>query len=399
MTELLQAAGALRDDVTAFLRDLVAIESPSGGERDVARRVVAEMSELGYDDAFVDDMGNAVGRIGSGSTKIVLDAHMDTVGVGDRSAWPHDPFAGKVSDGVVFGRGASDNKGALAAEVYAGKLMADRALDDADVTVYVVGTVMEEDCDGLALGYLLTTTLSGVSAVVLGECTDLAVYRGHRVRMEMTVTTKGVSSHASAPERGENAVTAMAPLVMAIDALNPRLRDHDFLGKGTVAVTKIDCETASLNAIPDSCTIHVDRRLTEGETLESALQEIAVVAAPHRGEIEVPTYSRPSYTGLVLETDKYYPTWVLEDDHPLVEAGVRAGEMALGSAPAVGKWTFSTNGVSSAGRLGIPTIGFGPSEEKWAHTVLDQCPIDHLVSSIAFYAALPRAIASGGGQA
>lgn len=361
----------------------------------MARRVVEEMEALGYDAAWVDPMGNAIGKVGDGARKVVLDAHMDTVGVGDAGAWDHDPFEGKVEDGIVFGRGASDNKGAVAAEVYAGALMAERGLDGADATIYVVGTVMEEDCDGLALGYAISETLGGVDAVVLGECTDLAVYRGHRGRMEMKVTTKGRSAHASAPERGVNAVTAMAPIVEGLDALDARLREHDFLGKGTVAVTKIECATASLNAIPDACTIYVDRRLTEGETRSIALSEVEEVAGA-AASVEVMTYAEPSYTGLVLATDKYYPTWVLEEDAPLVRAGVAAGEAALGRAPAVGKWTFSTNGVSSAGRLGVPTIGFGPSEEKWAHTVLDQCPIEHLVASIAYYAALPRALAQEG---
>jgi putative selenium metabolism hydrolase len=327
---------------------------------------------------------------------IVVDAHMDTVGVGDPGAWPHDPFAGKVEDGIVFGRGASDNKGAIAAGVYGGRLWADRGYDGADVSLYVVGTVMEEDCDGLALGYVLTESVSDVSAVVLGECTDLAVYRGHRGRMEMSITTRGQSAHASAPERGENAITAIAPVVMEVAALNDRLASDDFLGKGSIAVTKIECETASLNAIPDKCTIYVDRRLTAGETVDSALKEIASFSSIRGAEIEVLTHAEPSYTGLVQETDKYYPTWVLDEDHPLVEAGVAAAQTALGSTPAIGKWAFSTNGVSSAGRLGIPTIGFGPSEERWAHTVLDQCPIDHLVASAAFYAALPSAVADKG---
>ncbi|MFN2489439.1 MAG: YgeY family selenium metabolism-linked hydrolase [Actinomycetota bacterium] len=396
MSEYTDRAERYREQVTSFLREIIAMPSPSLGEERVAKRIVEEMNALGYENAWIDEMGNAIGRIGKGRTKIVLDAHMDTVGVGDRGAWPHDPFEGKVSDGVVFGRGASDNKGAVAAQVYGGRVMAERALDGADVTVYVVGTVMEEDCDGLALGYVCSDTLEGIAAVVLGECTDLSVYRGHRGRMEMKVTTKGLSAHASAPERGDNAVTAMAPIVLGVDELGPRLADHEFLGKGTIAVSKIECETASLNAIPDSCSIYLDRRLTEGETRESALAEVREIATGDRSEVEILRYAEPSYTGLALETDKYYPTWVLEEEHPLVRAGVTAGRAALGSIPTVGKWTFSTNGTSSAGRLGIPTIGFGPSEEKWAHTVWDQCPIDHLVASIAFYAALPAALVQEG---
>jgi putative selenium metabolism hydrolase len=396
VSDLLGAAEAYRSDVTQFLRDLIALPSPSSRERDVAERVVREMENLGYDDAYIDPMGNAIGRMGRGEKKLVLDAHMDTVGVGDPGAWPHDPFTGKVEDGIVFGRGASDNKGAVASEVYGARVGADRGFDGADVSLYVVGTVMEEDCDGLALGYVLTETIPGVSAVVLGECTNLDVYRGHRGRMEMAVTTKGLSAHASAPERGENAIAAMAPIVMEVTALNDRLATDDFLGKGTVAVTKIECETASLNAIPDKCTIYLDRRLTAGETVDSALEEVAKLAAVKNSEVEVLTYAEPSYTGLVQETDKYYPTWVLDETHPLVVAGVAAAQRALGSTPGIGKWTFSTNGVSSAGRLNIPTIGFGPSEERWAHTAADQCPVDHLVASMAFYAALPRAVADKG---
>src|SRR5918995_645299 len=295
VTEYMTGAESYRDDVTHFLRDIIALPSPSCAEKDVAERIVAEMRKLDYDDAFIDPMGNAIGRIGNGSTNLVLDAHMDTVGIGDRGAWPHDPFEGKLEDEIVFGRGASDNKGAVAAEVYGGRLIADRGLDGADVTVYVVGTVMEEDCDGLALGYVLTETLPGVHAVVLGECTGLAVYRGHRGRMEISGTTKGVSPHASAPDRGENAVTAMAPIIIQITELNDRLKHDDFLGKGTVAVTKIECETASLNAIPDKCTVYLDRRLTEGETRDSAVAEVASLEAARDAEIEILAYDEPSY--------------------------------------------------------------------------------------------------------
>jgi len=394
MSAHLSAAEGCRDDVTAFLRELVAIPSPSGEEEAVARRVVSQMKELDYADASIDAMGNVIGRVGDGATKIVLDAHMDTVGIGNAAAWPHDPFAGKLEDGVVFGRGASDNKGAVAAMVYAGRAMAERDLDGADVTVYVVGTVMEESSDGLALGYVLTESLEGIDGVVLGECTNLAVYRGHRGRMEMRATAKGLSAHASAPERGDNAISVLAPLVAEIDDLHERLVADAFLGKGSIAVTKIECDTASLNAIPDACTIYLDRRLTFGDTLESALAEVGALPSARRAVIEVPRSLQRSYTGLELDLEAYFPTWLLDEDHALVRAGVRACEDALGRTPETGKWTFSTNGVASAGRLGIPTIGFGPSEERWAHTVQDQCPIDDLVASIAFYSALPKAVAA-----
>ncbi len=396
MSDYLDQAEKYREDVTGFLRDIVALPSPSGGEKDVAERIVAEMTKLGYDEAFTDAMGNAVGRIGSGSTRIVMDSHIDTVGIGDPRAWTFDPYVGKVEDDIVYGRGAGDDKGCIASMVYAGKLMAERNLDGADATVYVIGTVMEEDCDGLALGYALTETIGQVDCVVIGESTDLDIYRGHRGRMEMKVMITGRSAHASAPERGDNAVAHMAPLITAITELNERLTPDDFLGKGTIAVTKVECETASLNAIPASCTIYLDRRLTAGETLESAVAEIEALPAAEGAVVQVLNYAEPAWTGLTLPIEKYYPTWLFEEDHPLVQAAAAAVTEALGDRPKISKWVFSTNGVSSAGRLGIPSVGFGPGIEIHAHTTEDQCPIDHLVKAVAGYAAMPKAIVDAG---
>ena len=389
----LDGAERYRDDVSRFLRDIVRIPSPSGKEKDVAERIVAEMKRLGYEEAFIDGMGNVIGRIGSGAKKIAFDSHIDTVGIGDVASWDFDPYTGKVEDGCIYGRGAGDDKGCVVAQVYGGRLMLDRGLDGADVTVYVIGTVMEEDCDGLALGHVLTETIPEVDCVIIGESTDLDIYRGQRGRMEMKVTARGRSAHASAPERGVNAVAAMAPVVLEIEALNHRLAGDEFLGKGTIAVTKIECETPSLNAIPDACTIYLDRRLTRGETLESAVKEVESLASAQGAKIEVLNYAEASYTGHVLETDKYYPTWVLPEDHALVRAGVEAGARALGAPPGVGRWAFSTNGVASAGRLGIPTIGFGPGTETTAHTTEDRCPIEDLVKAVAVTAAMPVAIA------
>ncbi|HVM34899.1 MAG TPA: YgeY family selenium metabolism-linked hydrolase [Actinomycetota bacterium] len=392
MASYLKDAERYRTGVTNFLRDLVALPSPSGGEKAVAERVVEEMTRLGYDEVRIDRMGNAIGRVGTGDTVIVFDAHMDTVGTGDPSSWGFDPFEGKIEDGVVYGRGAGDDKGSVAAMVYGGGLCRSRALDGVDATVYVVGTVMEEDCDGLALGHVLTESIPVADWVIIGESTSLDVYRGQRGRMEMSVTFRGRSAHASAPERGDNAISKMAPLVAEITALNDRLAGDEFLGKGTIAVTKIECETPSLNAIPDSCTIYLDRRLARGETRESAVKEVAGLPSAAGAEIDVPTYAVPSWKGVTPATDKYYPTWVLDEEHPLVQAGVAAVTEALGAPPGIGRWIFSTNGVASAGRLGIPTIGFGPGDERTAHTTDDRCPVDHLVKCIAAYAAMPKHI-------
>lgn len=388
-SRLTKEAARLEDGAVRFLRDIVSLPSESTHEEKVARRILQEMERLGFDEAAIDPMGNVLGRVGSGPRKVLFDAHMDTVGVGDPKSWTYDPYQGKVEGKSVFGRGASDNKGAAACQVYAGKLIKDLGLAG-DASVYVCGTVQEEDCDGLALRYVIEHDVRP-EAVVLGECTDLAVYRGHRGRVEIKVSTAGVSCHASAPERGKNAIYRMVPIIQGIEGLHGKLANDPFLGPGSIAVTKIECQTGSLNCVPDRCDIYIDRRLTAGETRESAVEEIRGVRGGGDAEISILRYQTKSWKGLVFETEKYFPTWVLAETHPLFRAGVSAGKTALGREPAAGKWTFSTNGIASMGQLGIPTIGFGPSREEYAHTTIDQCPIDHILKSIAFYAAFPSA--------
>ena len=259
--------------------------------------------------------------------------------------------------------------------------------------------MQEEDCDGLALEHLLTHSIPEAEVVVLGEATNLDVYRGHRGRAEFAIHTSGKAAHASAPERGVNAIYRMAPIAGQIETLNERLAVDEFLGKGTVVLSKVECDTPSLNAVPDGCTIYLDRRLTLGESVESATAELEALPAVQDGDatIELLKYEGLAYTGMTLTTDKYFPTWITPEDHPSVVAGVEAAQHALGRTPKVGRWVFSTNGVSSAGKLGIPTIGFGPANEIYAHSVNDQCPVDHLWTAAAWYAAFPeRYLAAAG---
>lgn len=385
-----EEARKVEEDVIGFLADLISIPSLSRREREVVQRIGDEMSALGYDEVTVDGFGSVIGRVGDGPVHIVYDSHVDTVDVGNPASWSSDPFSPQIEGGVMRGRGASDNKAATASMVYGGALARRLGIDGA--TLWVVGTVQEEDCDGLALEYALTNVLTEARVVVLGEATNLDVYRGHRGRAEFAIHTRGRAAHASAPERGVNAIYRMAPIVRDVEALNDRLAFDPFLGKGTVVLSKIETATPSLNAVPDGCTVYLDRRLTAGETVETSWAELeslpAVVEAEAR--VELLRYEGTSYTGLTLSTDKYFPTWVLPEDHPAVRAGVEASELALGRRPEVGRWVFSTNGVASAGKLGIDTIGFGPADETYAHSADDQCPLEHLWQSAAWYAAFPR---------
>ena len=386
--QVTERARAAEAEIVAFLRDLIAIPAESCQEGPVAARVRQEMEKVGFDEVRVDPMGNVLGRIGSGRKVIMMDSHLDTVGVGDRREWAWDPYQGKMEDGYVYGRGACDQRAGIACLVYAGRIIKQLALAG-DYTFYAVGSVQEEDCDGLPWLYILREDKIAADCVVLTEPTNLRVYRGHRGRMEIELHLRGVSCHASAPERGDNAVYKMARLVAEVEKLNQRLRSDPFLGKGSVAVTEIRSLSPSLCAVPSACTIHFDRRLTAGDTKESALAEVKALPGAEEAEIEVLQYDHPSYTGLVYPMEKYYPTWLLAEDHPLVRAGVTTFESMFGRAPVVDKWTFSTNGVGSMGVMGVPTIGFGPGEEEVAHSVGERVPIADLVSATQFYAAFP----------
>ncbi len=391
---IVEKAAHYLDDCKQFLKDIIAIKSLSSEEGAVVERIAEEMRKVGFDEVKIDGFGNVLGRVGNGPRVIAMDAHIDTVDVGDPELWATDPFGPVEKDGIIYGRGASDQKGGMAGMVYGARIMKDLDLLDG-FSVWVVGSIQEEDCDGLCWQYIIKEKVLDPEVVVITEPTNLNLYRGHRGRMEMEVETNGLSCHGSDPTRGDNAVTKMADIIKDIDALNKRLEPTPFLGKGTVAVTHIRSVSPSLCAVPDISVIHLDRRLTEGEDEALAVSQIenlpSVKAAG--AKVRVLTYDTPSYKGTVYPTRKFYPTWTLSEDHKAVRAGIAAGEIALGRKPVVDKWVFSTNGVATAGMFNIPTIGFGPANEVYAHAPTDQIPVEHLEKVMAFYAAFVKTYA------
>ncbi len=387
---ILDGAAKHEQDIVRFLRDLIAIPATSCQEGPVIRRIEEEMRKVGFDEIRVDKMGNILGRVGSGKRVVMFDSHTDTVGVGDPKEWTFDPYKGKVEDGCVWGRGASDQRAGMACMVYAAKLMKELGLTD-DCTVWMCGSVEEEDSDGIGWLYILREDGIKPDGIVITEPTNLRVYRGHRGRMEIEVHVPGVSCHASAPERGVNPIYKATRIIREVEALNGRLGNDPFLGRGTIAVTDIRAMTPSLCAVPSSATFHLDRRLTAGETKESAVAEIRALPSLEDAEVEVLQYRVKSWTGLEYGMEKYYPTWKLEESHPLVRAGVAAHRALWARDPVVDKWTFSTNGVATMGIMQVPTIGFGPGEEDNAHSALERVPIAHLIAATRFYAAFPLA--------
>lgn len=384
------ADAARRDtEYTAdLLQRMIRIPSPSCQEGEVIALLRREMESLRPDEVFTDSIGNVVARFGSGPRVILYDSHVDTVGVGDPASWKDDPFAAVRRDGVIYGRGASDNKAGIACMVAGLKILTQLA-ERGDFTLYVVGIVQEEDCEGLALSALLEERKLTPECVVLGECTNLAINRGHRGRAELQVVTRGRSCHASAPERGDNALYKMTPVIEGIKWLAERLASDPFLGKGSIAVTKVECDTPSLNAVPDLCRIYIDRRVVPSDTRESIAREVDEIARFVKGDVSITNYSRVSYTGFIRNYSKFFPAWTVAEDSPAVARAAETYKRLFREQPQVGKWVFSTDGNYSMGIRRIPTIGFGPAEEKHAHASDDQVPVEHLWKSAAFYALFP----------
>lgn len=376
--------------MTAFFQDLVRTPSLSTQEREVAARLAGEMRRVGISDVRVDRIGNVIGRIGTGGDKkLLFDGHMDTVGVSDPVAWTRDPFGAEIEDGVLYGRGAADMKGALAAMVYAAKMLIDSGVS-LDGDLYLVGVVQEEPCEGLAMRVLVEEEGLRPCWVVLGEPTNLQVSRGQRGRIEMRVTVQGKACHASAPHLGENAIYGAARIIFGLELLADQLTDDRLLGRGSLAVTQIESTAGSRNAVPDRCAFYIDRRLTLGETEAKALAEVqsVILRESLRAEVEVTEYRATSYTGYEIRHRVYYPAWAMEEDHPLVQATVRTVRNTLGYVPRVQEWVFSTDGVYTMGVASIPTVGFGPGEERYAHTSEEQVRLDDVAAAARVYAQL-----------
>jgi putative selenium metabolism hydrolase len=389
-SEILTKAEHYQKDMTAFLRDMIAIPSESCQEKDVILRIKQEMEKVGFDRVEIDPMGNILGFIGHGPHLIAMDAHIDTVGIGEIKNWKFDPYKGYEDDVHIGGRGSSDQEGGMASMVYAGKIIKDLKLED-EYTLLVTGTVQEEDCDGIPWQYIIEEDKIRPEFVVITEPTSCRIYRGHRGRMEIKVAVRGISCHGSAPERGDNAIYKMAPIILDIQKLHNHLKDDAFLGKGSMTISEIFHSSPSRCAVADGCWISIDRRLTAGETYMSALEEIRALPSVKEAHAEVTIYdySRPSYTGLVYPTESYFPTWVIPENHPACQAAVHSYRGLFEKEPIVDKWTFSTNGVTIMGRYGIPCVGFGPGDEKEAHAPNEKTRKHDLVIAAALYAAMP----------
>ena len=372
--------------LTEFASRAVRTQSFSDQEGELARLVLSQMQSLGYDEAFLDKTGNVVGKMGHGPKVIHFDSHLDTVEVNDAALWDIPPFSGKVVDGNLWGRGSVDMKSALCASVYAAAL-AKRAGVLEGKTVYVTGTVCEEYCDGESLRHLYAQLDLKPDYCVICEPSDNVITLGHKGKAQVRITTRGVSAHGSAPEKGRNAVYEMAEIIQRVQALNEQLsQSHG--PHGTVVLSDISSVSASLNAVPSACSIYLDRRLALGESVQQVQAEMDALIAGKDAFWEVGTLAHTSYAGATLAYEPMHDPWQIQRDHPLTLAMDQAYAQVFGHAPQqYDFWDFGTNAVTPVA-MGIPVIGFGPGAYKLAHMRNEHCPVQQIWDACQVYAKL-----------
>ena len=416
---LVDRIGILAEQMTEsrerFLADLIRIRSYTGQERPAVERTLEELRAIGCDEVWQDSAGNALGRIGRGPRVILYNAHLDTNEVADASEWPHPPLEPVVEGDTMFGLGASDCKGGVAAIVYGAAILskilrvgevgagsprpsshrggalpggATPPLRFDDFSLIVMGATLEEDAEGFALRSLVERDGVRPDVVLLAEASDLTLRRGQRGRCEVRVRTEGLAAHASQPHLGESAILKMLPVISALEAMNGHLPVDPIFGAGNQVVTLIEGPHTP-NSVPSWCEVAVDRRLVPGESAESVLAGIRAAVEPLGATAHIPIQPVLTHTGLRLDGPSFYPGWLLPESDPLLAAGKATGAALFGAEPGVGVWRFSTDGTYSAGAAGIPSLGFGPEEEQYVHTALDQVSLTKLRKAAAFFALFP----------
>jgi putative selenium metabolism hydrolase len=308
---------------------------------------------------------------------------MDTVEVTDEDQWDVPPFSGEIVDSYLWGRGSVDMKSGAAASIYAAAIAKSQGLL-AGKTVYVSCTLDEEYCDGEGLGLMLAELRINPNYAVVCEPSSNLISIGHKGKAQVVINTQGVSAHASAPERGVNAIYQMAEIIQRVEQTNLELMRKG--GRtGTLVMSCISSTSVSLNAVPSACQVYLDRRMAVGETEQNIQDEMDRIIAGKNASWEIGTLHRNTWTGEPLTYRPFHLGWEISLQHELAQALMTAYAETFGCVPeAYDFWDFSTNAVALI-RAGIPTIGFGPGDHKLAHMRNEKCAIDQIVDACEVY--------------
>jgi putative selenium metabolism hydrolase len=379
--------------VIELCQQLIRQRSYSGEEAGVVDCLKEAFAWLGFDACQVDKYGNVVGEIRGKrpGKKILLDGHIDTVPVPDPTSWQHDPFGGEVAEGRIYGRGASDMKGAVAAMACAAGYFAKDRKKDFAGSIYVAGVVHEECFEGVASREI--SRQFQPDYVIIGEASELNLKIGQRGRAEIVVETFGKPAHSANPQKGINAVYQMARLVERIREVPAS--SHPVLGPGIQALTDIKSSPyPGASVVPSYCRATYDRRLLVGETheevlapLQKIIDELKTQDSQFQAKVSYALGEERCYTGATIAEERFFPGWLFSKDDDFVTKSL-LGLQQAGLVPEVTYYSFCTNGSHYAGEANIKTIGFGPSPENLAHTIDEYIEIEQLTGAMSGYYAI-----------
>jgi len=402
---MIKLVSTIRKEVIEFTQEMIKTPSLTGEEGDLANLILDKLKEFQADDAFIDGIGNVVGIIygPEKGNNILLNGHLDVVPVGNINHWyPYDPLGAEIdAKGNIHGRGAADLKGGLAAHLFMVKLL--KMVKDKGASfkgnLIFSAVVHEEAAEMFGMEYLCKKTLPdkklGCDLVFLCEPTGLHIVLGQRGKVEVVVKTKGKAAHSSIPHAGINALEKMIPV---LDHIFKRMTDnmtkHPLLGGSSVTITNLVCKPGALSVIPDECEISIDRRYMPGENVEKLLEEFEKLFEDIKKDdpqFEATVYAREfverSYTGYEKKVQKYHPPWITDKRHPLVQKTLLALNK-IGQNPKIKYWKFGTDGSMTSGLMGIPTIGYSGTEERYAHTADEMVSVEMLMQSLEGYVSI-----------
>ena len=386
MEDMKSIVGKSQKEIIDIIRRIISAQSFSLNEKSGIKVVEEIMKKIGFEEIKISSVGCIMGRIGKGEKKILFDAHVDTVGIGDIKNWSFDPFKGKVDDDYIYGRGAAENKGSLGAMLSAANIIRKNGFGK-NVSVYVIASTQEEDAEGVLIAESLKEFKLKPDFVCLGKFSDLKLNRGHRGRMVIEAEFTGKMSHASTPELGDNALYKAAMFITAVEKLNSKLKKDKSLGKGTVSATVIATGGNSVNRIPSKTTVKLDRRLTNGETIELALKQLKKIA-PRDTKICCEKYEFATYNGKKVSTIKYFPAFLTPENHMSVKLGEKVYQKVFDKKVKAGVWSVSSNGSGTYGFLNIPTIGLGAGDAQFVHQTNEKVRISDILKAVEFYCTL-----------
>lgn len=353
-------------------------ENPPGRESEVARLVAAMCEDLGMEvTSHEAEAGrpNVIARKTFGSGPVVgYCSHLDTVPVGDPSSWRHDPLGAVVEDGKLWGRGACDAKGPIAAALEAVAVLLDGA-PSLRGTLELELVSGEETMGFVGAKHLVEAKLVAPHVVVVGEPTSLSVVVAQRGVCWLEIETRGRAAHGSAPERGVNAIAHMAEIIGLIEDSLPDV-SHPVLGGPSINVGTIR-GGAKVNMVAASCVVEVDRRTIPGESPESVVNNVQDAIERARARYpDIDARVRVAFSGSPFEIGTSRPL-VREVSEAMVDATGRPAEL------------MGFRGASDArffAAAGIDVVVCGPGDIAVAHTVSEHVDIDELERAALAYA-------------